>query len=122
MASTLWTISRAGAWIIALAATAGCVVSIVNYFDPASGIAGEAGTVLVIVSTALLASFGWLLGDDGRRGMFFRVFFVTSSLLDIIGTGLAGYLLHSQALFLLMLVSFAAWLAHVFFRRRRAAA
>lgn len=122
MSPTVWTFSGAGAWLVAMAAIAGCIVSIVNYFDPASGIAGEPGTVLVIASTALLAFFGWLLGGDGRRGMFFRVFIVTSSLLNIIGTGFAGYLLHSQALFLLMLVSLAAWLAHVFFRRRRAAA
>lgn len=122
MSPTVWTISRAGAWLVAMAALAGCIVSIVNYFDPASGIAGEPGTILVIASTALLALFGWLLSIDGGRGAFFRVFIVTSSLLDIIGTGLAGYLLHSQALCLLMLVSLAAWLAHVFFRRRRAAA
>lgn len=122
MSPTYWTISGAGAWLIAIAAIAGCIVSIVNYFDPASGIAGEAGTILVIASTTLLALFGWLLSGDGRRGMFFRVFIATSSLLNIIGTGFAGYLLHSQALFLLMLVSFAAWLAHVFFRHRRAAA
>lgn len=122
MAPTFWTISGVGAWLVAVAAIAGCMVSIVNYFDPASGIAGEPGTILVIASTALLALFGWLLGGDGRRGVFFRIFVVTSSLLNIIGTGVAGYLLHSQALFLLMLVSFAAWLAHVLFRRRRAAA
>lgn len=122
MAPTFWTISGAGAWLVAVAAIAGCMVSIVNYFDPASGIAGEPGTILVIASTALLALFGWRLGGDGRRGVFFRIFVVTSSLLNIIGTGVAGYLLHSQALFLLMLVSFAAWLAHVLFRRRRAAA
>lgn len=119
MSPTFRTIPRIGAWLIAVAATAGCIVSIVNYLDPASGIAGEAGTILVIASTALLALFGWLLGDDGRRGVF-RVFIVTSSLLDIVGTGLAGYLLHSQALVLLMLVSLAAWLAHVFFRRAAA--
>lgn len=122
MSPTVWTISGAGAWVVAIAAIAGCIVSIVNYFDPASGIAGEAGTMLVIASTALLALFGWLLSGDGRRSMFFRIFIVTSSLLNIIGTGLAGYLLHSQALFLLMLVSLAAWFAHVFFRQRRAAA
>ena len=120
MSPTFRTIPRIGAWLIAVAATAGCILSIVNYLDPASGIAGEAGTILVIASTALLALFGWLLGDGGRRGAFFRVFIVTSSLLDIVGTGLAGYLLHSQALVLLMLVSLAAWLAHVFFRRAAA--
>ena len=122
MSPTVWTISRASAWFLAVAAIAGCIVSIVNYLDPASGIAGEPGTILVIASTALLALFGWLLGGDGRRGKIFRVFIVISSLLNIIGTGLAGYLLRSQALSLLMLVGLTAWLAHVFFRRRRAAA
>lgn len=121
MSEKFLTTSRVGAGLVAVAAIAGCIVSIFNYFDPASGIAGEAGTILVIASTALLAVFGWLLRVGSRRSISFRIFIVASTLLNITGTGLAGYLLHSQALLMLMLVNLAGWLAHVFFRQRSAA-
>jgi len=118
MAKSSWTMSRGGAWLVAIAAIAGFAVSVANYFNPESGIAGEPGTILVIASTALLAVFGWLMSGDGRRGVFFRIFIIVSSLLNIAGTGFAGYLLHSQALLVLMLVGLLGWLFHVFRRRR----
>lgn len=118
---SFWSISRMGPWLIAIAAIAGFVVSVANYFNADSGIAGEPGTILVIASTALLAVFGWLLSGDGWRGTFFRVFIIVSSLLNIAGTGFAGYLLHSWTLFILMLVGFVGWLFYVF-RRRHASA
>jgi hypothetical protein len=120
MAKGSWTFSNGGAWLVAVAAVVGFAVSVANYFNPQSGIAGEPGTILVIASTALLAVFGWLMSGDGWRGVFFRVFIIVSSLLNIVGTGFAGYLLHSWVLLALMLVGLLGWLLHVF--RRRAVA
>lgn len=117
MAERFWTLSRGGAWLVAIAAIVGFVVSVANYFNPQSGIAGEPGTVLVIASTALLAVFGWLMSGDGWRGAFFRVFIIVSSLLNIAGTGLAGYLLHSWTLLIVMIVGLLGWLLHVFRHR-----
>lgn len=94
-----------------LAALAGLCVSIANYFNPDSGIAGEPGTLLVIASTALLAVFGWLLSGEDWRGRLLRAFIVLSSILNIIGTGLAGYLLHSWALLGVMAIAALGWLA-----------
>lgn len=108
---------KSAAWLIVVAAAAGLVVSIANYFNPQSGIAGEPGTILVIASTALLAVFGWLMGRDRWRGRFFRIFIVISTLLNIAGTGFAGYLLHSRALFWLMVAGFVGWLVYMFTRR-----
>jgi hypothetical protein len=107
------SVSAGGGWLVALAAIAGCVVSIANYFDAQSGIAGEPGTVLVIASAAILALFGWFMTGHGG-GRFFRAFVAVSALLDIAGTAFAGYLLHSQSLFYLMLLAFLGWLIHVF--------
>lgn len=121
MAKSFWSMSRAGAWLIAIAAVIGFIVSVINYFNADSGIAGEPGTILVIASTALLAVFGWLLSGDGWRGAFFRMFIVVSSLLNIAGTGFAGYLLHSWTLLILMLVGLVGWLFYVVKRRRAAA-
>jgi hypothetical protein len=118
MAKASWTLSAAGAWLVAIAAVAGFAVSVANYFNPQSGIAGEPGTILVIASTALLAVFGWLMSGDDRRGVFFRIFIIVSSLLNIAGTGFAGYLLHSQTLLVLILAGLVGWLFHVFRRRR----
>lgn len=113
--SVLW---RSGAILVMLAALIGLGVSIVNYFSVDSGIAGEPGTLLVIASTALLAVFGWLLSGDGWRGTLLRVFIVVSSLLNIIGTGLAGYLLHSWTLLGLMILAALGWIVSQFRIRR----
>jgi len=120
MTKSSWWIYKGGALLIIVAAIAGFVVSVANYFNPESGIAGEPGTILVIASTALLAVFGWLLSGEGWRGVFFRTFIVISSLLNIAGTGLAGYLLQSNTLLILMLVSLAGWLLYIFKRHRTA--
>lgn len=118
MVKSVWTFASGGAWLLAIAAVGGFAVSVANYLNPQSGIAGEPGTILVIASTALLAVFGWLLSGDGWRGTFFRIFIVVSSFLNIAGTGFAGYLLHSWTLLILMLVGLVGWLFYVFERRR----
>jgi hypothetical protein len=101
-----------GAWILVLGALAGLVVSVVNYFDASSGIAGEPGTLLVIASTAILAVLGWLMAARRAAGRFLPGFLAVSSLLDIAGTSFAGLLLHSQALVASMFVGLAGWLLH----------
>ena len=111
----LW---RGGALLVALAALVGLGVSIANYFNPDSGIAGEPGTILVIASTALLAVFGWLLSGEGWRGTLLRGFIVLSTVLNIIGTGFAGYLLHSWVLLGAMIIAALGWIA-IQFRPRR---
>ena len=108
------TTSTAGLWLMILAALAGLGVSIFNYVDPQSGIAGEPGTILVIVSTAILVVAAWLLTGSKLRGRFVRGLLTTGLLLDIAGTAFAGYLLHSQALVILMGVALLGWLAYLF--------
>jgi hypothetical protein len=112
MAKQGWSAPVAGAWLVAAAALAGLAVSIFNYFDPQSGIAGEPGTMLVIVSTALLALAGLLLSGN-RLGGFLRGFFALAALLDLVGTALAAYMLHSWSLVALMIIGLAGWLLYV---------
>lgn len=92
-------------------------VAVFAYFNRDSGIAGEPGTLLVIVSSALLAIFGWIMAS-GIRSRAFRIFITISAILNIAGTGLAGYLLHSSGLVVLMLLGLIGWLFHVFAPRR----
>lgn len=103
-----------GGYVISLAAILGTAVSAYNYLDPMSGIAGTPGAILVIVSTLILFFAGLLLASDGHRGAGFRAFFLTGTLIGIIGTALAGYLLNSQALQLLMAVCAVGWLLRLF--------
>ncbi|WP_201403325.1 hypothetical protein [Kaistia sp. 32K] len=113
-----WGVRPLGAWIMALAALAGLIVSILNYFNRDSGIAGEPGTILVIVSTAILLVAAVILAR-ARPGAFLRWFLVIGCLVDILGTGFAAYLLESQALLLLMLAALVGWILHVAGRRSR---
>jgi hypothetical protein len=108
-----------GPWLVAAAAVAGLGVSVANYLNPQSGIAGEPGTMLVIASTALLALFGLLMG--AARSAFFRIFIMVASLLNIAGTAFAGYLLHSTALVVLMIAALLGWLFQISVRRTRPA-
>lgn len=112
-----WSHWKGGAAVIGFAAIAGCAVSVANYFNPQSGIAGEPGTILVIASTFLLALFAWLMIDDQRRGGFLRAFVIVSSLLNIIGTAFAAYLLHSWFLLGFMALAALGLLVHMVWPR-----
>ena len=114
MSTRSGSISTSGAWLMALAALAGLAVSVANFFNRDSGIAGEPGTILVIVSTAILLIAALVLARASRLGGFLRGFLVIGCLIDIFGTGFAAYLLNSQALLWLMVVALVGWLLHVF--------
>jgi hypothetical protein len=105
---------RYGGYVVALSAILGTAISIYNYLDPMSGIAGTPGAILVIVSTLILFFAGLILATDARRGAGFRAFFVVGTLLGIMGTAFAAYLLSSQALQGLMVICAVGWLMRLF--------
>lgn len=113
MARQDFSASSIGVWLIFAAALAGLAVSSFNYLDPQSGIAGEPGTILVIVSTAILTVLAWLMKGGGLRSRFLRRFITLAAILDIAGTAFAGYLLHSQTLVILMFVAFLGWIFYM---------
>ena len=114
MAAIALNKAKVGASMLCSGAILGTAVSIANYFSPDSGIAGTPGALLVIVSTVILLAFGLIMRSDGKRGRGFRVFITASALFDIVGTAFAGYLLNSETLVVLMMVSLAGWLIHLF--------
>ena len=114
MAAIVSNRAKIGASLLCSGAILGTAVSIANYFSPDSGIAGTPGALLVIVSTVILLAFGLLMRSDVKRGWGFRVFITVSALFDIVGTAFAGYLLNSETLVVLMMVSLAGWLIHLF--------
>jgi hypothetical protein len=106
---------RLGAWLIVLGALLGLAVSLYNYFSPVSllapdtGVARTPGAGLVILSTAILLAFGLILMGRGRgRGL--RAFILFASMLAILGTGFAAYLLNGIPLLILMGVCLFGWI------------
>lgn len=106
-----------GLWLMGAAAALGLVVSIFLYVSPGTGVTGEPGTMLVIVSTTLLLIAAALLLWAGMP-TWLRVIFLVLSALDLIGTAVAGWMLNSQVLAILMVVGAVGWLIHVFRRRQ----
>ncbi|WP_404402191.1 hypothetical protein [Pelagibacterium halotolerans] len=97
--------------VIAFGAAVGLIVSIVNYFTPGNGISGTEGALLVIGSTLAIlmaATVIWLLA--GRLRWIGSILFVLI-LLGILGTALAGYLLESTWLPIMMAVCLIGWFA-----------
>jgi hypothetical protein len=105
-----------GARLISLAAILGAAVSLYNYFEPLSGIAGTPGAILVIASTLILFALGLIMAIDLRSAAF-RVFLAISALLAILGTAFAAHLLDSRVLLALMVVALLGWFICLFKRR-----
>jgi hypothetical protein len=110
------TIMDYGARLISLAAILGAAVSLYNYFEPLSGIAGTPGAILVIASTLILFALGLIMAVDLRSAAF-RVFLAVSALLAVVGTAFAAYLLDSRVLLALMVVALLGWFIYLFRRR-----
>ena len=108
-----------GGKLIALGAGLGLFVSTWNYimptglFAPLSSVAGTPGAALMIFSTLCLLLAGIVLAGH-RRGGFLIFFLLAGSLIAILGTGLAGWLLDSPLLTGLMTLSGVGWLLRVF--------
>ncbi len=102
-----------GARLVSGAGFLGAGVSLWNYFNEASGIAGTPGAMLVIGSSALLFLVGFAL--RGRsRGVLSLL-----ALVLILGTTFAGWLLESPTLLVAMALALLGWLGHALFRPRR---
>lgn len=113
MAADEYRRSDFGAWLIVIASLVGLGVSIYNYNAAGSGVAGTPGAMLVIVSTFLLLSAGFILGRDmGGGGL--RIVLGALCLLGILGTGFAGWLLESSTLAIAMALCLFGWLVRLF--------
>ena len=104
--------SAAPAAALGLAALAvvGLAAAVYSYFTPATGIDGAPGTLLVIVSTLLLAGAALVIGLVAGLPRWGRVMLLVLCLLDVIGTGVAAYFLQAWVLLSAMVLAFVAWL------------
>jgi hypothetical protein len=110
-----------GGLLIALGAGLGLLVSIYNFLAPAallaptSGIAWTPGAGLAVAATAILFVAGLVLGGSASNRVLVG-FLIIGSLLGILGTGLAAWLLESPILLALMLMCLLGWLLRVLTR------
>jgi hypothetical protein len=102
------TRSSLGAGLMVAAGALGAAAAIHDYYDAASGIDGTGGVELVIAS-CLLMIFGALLLMVLGRGLFARIFQLLL-VLDVIGTGVAGYFLESGQIMSAMALAAIGWL------------
>lgn len=103
-----------GAWLMALAAAVGLIVSAIAYFHLGSGIDHTAGALLVIISTLLLTGAAVVLALTGGGSGWWRTLLLVLTILDVLGTGLAAFFLHAWLLLVLMVVALVGWLIATF--------
>jgi len=87
---------RTGSLILLVAATLALAIAIFNNFWSGNGIHGTAGTLLVVVSSALMLGAASALLFVTRIGRGLRSTLVVLISLDIIGTALAAYMLDAN--------------------------
>jgi hypothetical protein len=103
-----------GGWVVAAASAIGLVICIFNFVDPGSGIAGSAGALLVIASSALILAAGLLLAVARSVPGWLRVSLDALLLLGVIGTGFAAYMLEAPLVLGAMAVALIGWFIHIF--------
>ncbi len=110
--------SSLGTSLMVLAGVLGAAAAIYDFYNVSTGLDGTGGVELVIVSSLLMV-FGALtvimLGQGFVAGTF--VFLL---LLDVIGSGVAGYFLESPLIMAAMVLAALGWLLHMGGGRRDA--
>ena len=107
-----------GATLMVLAGAFGAGAAIYDFYSVSTGLDGTGGVELVIVSSLLMV-FGALMVIMLGRG-FLASIFVFLLLLDVIGTGVAGYFLESPLIMAVTVLAALGWLLHVGSGRRDA--
>jgi hypothetical protein len=101
-----------GARLLALAAAVGFVICLIDYFTPHGAIAHQWGTLLVVVSTALmLGASCWIA--FGAMPRWLHILFEVLIILDIVGTALCAYFLEAPVLLVFMAVALVGWIWHL---------
>ncbi len=109
-----------GAWLIAVSAAAGLIASLIYHFSPGDGIAFTPGTLLVIISTALLLAASLVMATGIWRHWLLDEFLLVATFLDILGTVFAAWLLEAHWLLGLMVLAAVGWIVQFAFGGRLA--
>lgn len=93
----------------------------VDYFTPHGTIAHQWGTLLVLLSTALMV-FASVWIAFGTLPHWLLVLFEVLIILDVIATGLCAYFLEAPALLVFMVIALIGWIWHLASDRPRVSA
>jgi hypothetical protein len=99
---------HAGAWLIATASAIALIYYLVAFYIPHGTIAHAWGTLLVIVSSALMLGASLLLALAVLPRWLIVLFEVLIAL-DILGTGFCAYFLETPAIIAVLVVAFIGW-------------
>jgi len=102
-----------GTWLLDLASVVGLGASIAYFLWPGDGIAGTPGVILVMVTLALMVLASLALSIWPAMARWLRGVLLFLILLDIVGTGFAGYMLEAWWIVGAMAVALIAWIVHV---------
>lgn len=102
-----------GAWLLLAISSIALILAAVATFNAGNGIAYTPGTYLVLVSTTLLLVGALLLTFARGMPRWLGGLLAFLLLLDLLGTGLAAYLLQTEWLLGCIGVGLLAWLVHV---------
>jgi hypothetical protein len=110
-----------GGLLIALGAGLGLLISVFNFLSPVAllapttSVAWTPGAGLAVAATLVLLLAGLVLGGSTTNRALVG-FLIIGSLLGILGTGLAAWLLESPLLLALMAMCLVGWLLRVLTR------
>jgi hypothetical protein len=99
-----------GGWTLAAAGALGVATAAYGYLVLGSGIDHTPGALLVVFSTVLLTAAAAVLVLAPAAPAPLRIALAAAAALDLAGTGLAAWFLHSWMLLLLMAAGAIAWL------------
>lgn len=94
---------------------AGLITSLIYYFWRGDGIAYTPGTLLVIVSTALLLVASLIMATGLFRHWLLSGFLAVATCLDILGTAFAAWLLEAHWLLALIVLAAIGWIVRIAF-------
>lgn len=103
-----------GLLLLALAAIAGTALSIFNYYVDI-GISHTDGVLVVIATTVIMWIVALIMTRARSMWNWVRGVILLLLLVDILGTGIAGWFLESWVLMAFMAVALFGWAAHVAF-------
>ena len=103
-----------GLLLLALAAIAGTALSIWNYYEDI-GINHTDGVLVVLATTVIMWIAALIVAQARSMWAWLRGIILLLLLIDIFGTGVAGWFLETWLLLAFMAVALLGWVMHVLF-------
>lgn len=101
-----------GACLIAASAVVGFIIILIDYVVPHGTIAHQWGTLIVVISTALMI-FASAWTAFGTLPRWLLILFEVLLILDVLGSGVCAYFLEADAVLVFMAIALIGWIWHL---------